>query len=249
MSRTGNLVATCQPVRHPRSPTQTRRRTNETFRTGSVLRLARGLLATAVLVTAPSVGVSHEAAASSPAETFASTSLPGAIGAPRRPQPGPCPESFVPDRVQPVEIRGPRGTQFAIETAEGWTPLRPGPLRIGLVVGQPYRLRVAGIRGRDGEELFPSIRVLARLVTPPGMAWRFPVEVVIDEDDLETAATGGHVRRVVYASCESEQPDPVPAGWFDVKPGDDALEVAGTLGDPVAEVVIGNRLPAPGFVR
>ena len=123
--------------------------------------------------------------------------------------------------------------------------LRPGPLRIGLVVGQPYRLRIGGIPGRDGEELFPSVRVLAKLAAPPGMAWRFPVEIVIDEDDLESAATGGHVRRIVYASCESEQPDPVPAGWFDVKPGDDALEVARTLGDPVAEVVIGNRQPTP----
>jgi len=124
--------------------------------------------------------------------------------------------------------------------------LRPGPLRMGLVVGQPYRLRIGGIPGRDGEELFPSVRVLAKLAAPPGMSWRFPVEIVIDEDDLESAATGGHVRRIVYASCESEQPDPVPAGWFDVKPGDDALEVARTLGDPVAEVVIGNRQPTPG---
>jgi len=90
--------------------------------------------------------------------------------------------------------------------------------------------------------------VLAKLATPAGMAWRFPVEVVIDQDDLDSAATGGHVRRVVYASCESEQPDPVPAGWFDVKPGDDALDVASTLGDPVAELVIGNRMPSPGFV-
>jgi hypothetical protein len=153
---------------------------------------------------------------------------------------------LLPDRVQPVEIRGPEGLLMAIETAEGWSMLRPGPLRIGLVVGQPYRLRIGGIPGRDGEELFPSVRVLAKLAAPPGMAWRFPVEIVIDEDDLESAATGGHVRRIVYASCESEQPDPVPAGWFDVKPGDDALEVARTLGDPVAEVVIGNRQPTPG---
>jgi len=55
---------------------------------------------------------------------------------------------------------------------------------------------------------------------------------------------GGLVRRVVYASCEPERPDIVPGAWFDVRPGDDALEVARTLGDPVAEVVIGNRVPA-----
>ena len=221
-------------------------KSNQTFRTGTVLRLALGPLATAVLIVASSAGFSRQAAAANPAGTFASTSLTGAIGAPGWLQHGPCPETLLPDRVQPVEIRGPEGLLMAIETAEGWSMLRPGPLRIGLVVGQPYRLRIGGIPGRDGEELFPSVRVLAKLAAPPGMAWRFPVEIVIDEDDLESAATGGHVRRIVYASCESEQPDPVPAGWFDVKPGDDALEVARTLGDPVAEVVIGNRQPTPG---
>ena len=220
-------------------------KSNQMFRTGTVLRLALGPLATAVLIVASSAGFSRQAAAANPAGTFASTSLTGAIGAPGWLQHGPCPETLLPDRVQPGEIRGPEGLLMAIETAEGWSMLRPGPLRIGLVVGQPYRLRIGGIPGRDGEELFPSVRVLAKLAAPPGMAWRFPVEIVIDEDDLESAATGGHVRRIVYASCESEQPDPVPAGWFDVKPGDDALEVARTLGDPVAEVVIGNRQPTP----
>lgn len=244
MTAAGITRTTPMPARHP----DTRIENKETFRTGTVLRLAQRLLATAVLVTAPSLGTSHEAAASSPADSYASTSGPGAIGASRRSQPGPCPESQLPDRVQPVEIRGPAGLQLAIETAEGWSRLQSGPLRIGLVVGQPYRLRVGGIPGREGEELYPSVRLLAKLATPAGMAWRFPVEVVIDQDDLDTAATGGHVRRVVYASCESEQPDPVPAGWFDVKPGDDAFDVACTLGDPVAEVVIGNRVPTPGFV-
>ena len=33
-----------------------------------------------------------------------------------------------------------------------------------------YRLRLAGIENREGEELFPSIRMLAKLATPPGMA-------------------------------------------------------------------------------
>ena len=223
-------------------------RRNRLFRTGTVLRLARGLLATAVLVSASWLGSTHRAAAANAAGTLANTSQPGAIGASGWLQRGPCPETVLPNHVQPVEIRGPEGLLIAVETAEGWSHLRPAPLRIGLVVGQPYRLRVGGIPGHEGEELFPSIRVLAKLATPAGMAWRFPVEVVIDRDDLETAANGAHVRRVVYASCESEQPDPVPAGWFDVKPGDDALEVASTLGDPVVEVVLGNRVPTSGSV-
>lgn len=178
------------------------------------------------------------------AEHVADQAEPGAIGVRRRTQPGPRPESFLPDHMQPVEISGPEGMLISIETAAGWSPMQPAPLRMGLMVGEPYRLRIGGVVGREGEELFPSVRVLAKLAAPPGMAWRFPVEVVVDEDDLRTALGGGLVRRVVYASCEPERPDIVPGAWFDVRPGDDALEVARTLGDPVAEVVIGNRVPA-----
>ena len=224
-------------MNHPHTPP---RSTTHLFRTGTALRSVRWLPATAALVLATSVGF-HQAAG---ADGVADFPPPGAIGFQRRPQPGPRPESVVPAGVQPVEIRAPEGVQIAIETAAGWSPLRPGPLRMGLVVGQAYRLRVGGITGREGLELFPSIRPLAKLDVPAGMAWRFPVEVVIDEDDLRNAATGAHVRRIVYVACDSDRPDVVPAGWFDVRPGDDALDVAHTLGQPVAELVIGNRLPS-----
>jgi len=70
------------------------------------------------------------------------------------------------------------------------------------------------------------------------------VEVAIDADDLAAALGGAHVRRVVYLACDSSRPDVVAAKWFDVQPGGDALDVARTLGEPVAELVIGNRLPA-----
>jgi len=75
-----------------------------------------------------------------------------------------------------------------------------------------------------------------------------PLGIVIDADDLVAASNGALIRRVVYVSCETQEPDLVPAGWFDVKPGDDAFDVASTLGDPVAELIIGNRLPSPGSV-
>ncbi|MFM7034016.1 MAG: hypothetical protein ACKOYJ_02310 [Planctomycetia bacterium] len=143
--------------------------------------------------------------------------------------------------MQPVEIAGPPGIRVAIETAAGWSNLRVAPLRMGLVIGRPYRLRITGIPGREGEELYPSICLLAKLAAPPGMAWRFPAEVMIEQEDLEKALDGGFVRRAVYVSCEADAP---PAAWFDVEPGDDCLEVAAAIGDPVAELVIGNRVPS-----
>lgn len=214
------------------------------FRTGTALRAARWLLAIAACVLASLVGTGPETARMQAAEFIANLTGPGAIGVERGTQRGPRPESVLPDRMQPVEISGPAGMLVSIETAAGWSPMQPAPLRMGLLVGSPYRLRIGGIAGREGDELFPTVRVLAKLAAPPGMAWRFPVEVVIDDDDLRTALGGSLVRRVVYASCEPEQPDILPGAWFDVRPGDDALEVARTLGDPVAEVVIGNRVPS-----
>lgn len=212
------------------------------IRTGAALQIVRVLMATAFLV--PAIDTGHAREVAGPRGDSASMPTPGAIGVTRRLQPGPCPESMLPGAVQPVEIRGPKGMQISIETAEGWSPVQAGPLRMGLVVGHPYRLRITNIPQQDGRELFPSVRVLAKLATPPGMAWRFPVEIVIDEDDLTLALAGSHVRRVVYSACDPDLPDVVPEGWFDVRPGDDCLDVATTLGDPVAELILGNRLPA-----
>ena len=218
--------------------------TKHLFRTGTVLRTARWLPATAALLVTVFAGFAHDAEAVRAAEPFAAVAGPGAIGFQLRPQPGPRTESVLPDALQPVEIRGPAGLLASIETAAGWSPLRPAPLRLALVVGEPYRLKIGGIPGHDGEEFYPSVRVLAKLATPPGTAWRFPVDVPIDAEDVAAAAAGSHVRRVVYSACDTDSPDVIPGGWFDVKPGDDALEVARTLGDPVAEIIMGNRLPA-----
>ncbi len=234
-----------------RGPTSTGTIDTHFIRTGTVLRAACGLLATAVLALTASSGHARETVGAS-AVGIAGFSPPGAIGARGSLQPGPGSDGIprsaasLPPFMQPVDIRGPADMQIAIETADGWTKLEPGPLRMGLVVGRAYRLRITGVGADEGRELFPSVRVLAKLAVPPGMAWRFPVEIVIDEADLSAALEGSLVRRVVYAACDPEQPDLLPSSWFDVRPGDDAYTVASTLGDPVAELIIGNRLPAPG---
>lgn len=171
--------------------------------------------------------------------------LPGAIGATPPPQPDPWTGWMggMPGAIQPFELSGPEGAVVQIETAEGWSSPKTLPLRMGLVVGRPYRLRVMNLPGRDGEELFPTVRLLARLDVPPGTAWRFPVEVVLDREDLDDAFRGAMIRRIVYSSLECHESHARGEDSFDVKPGVDPLAVARELGDPVAEVVIGNRLP------
>ena len=238
------------------------------IRRRTALRGACGVLAIAVVALAASTGNAREEVESTTADRIASVSQPGAIGARgptqsgpsadqrcadggcRRPLPGSAPlplaHGSLPNFIQPVEIRGPEGMQISIETADGWSPLSVAPLRMGLAVGRPYRLRLAGSTAGETWELFPSVLLLARLATPPGMAWRFPIEILVDEADVSAALAGSLVRRVVYVSCDPEREGVTPANWFDVRPGDDAIEVASTLGNPIAEIIMGNRLPVSG---
>lgn len=223
-------------------------RAREAVRSGTVLRVVRGLLATAcsILPLATLQGVEAEDVGR--VEPFAGTFSPGAIGAPGHPQAGPLPEASLAAGLQPVSIHGPAGMTVSVETFSGWSAPATVPFRTSLLVGATYRLRVAGIRGAEGLEVYPTVRVLARLATPPGLERRFPVEIVLDEDDLLRALDGAHVRRVVYLECDPSMKDVSADDWFDVRPCDDPLDVASTLGKPVAEVVLGNRLPSPGVV-
>lgn len=223
-------------------------RAREAVRSGTVLRVIRGLLATACFILAAPTLQGDEAGGRNRADSFAGNTVPGAIGAPGDPQAGPLPEPSLAPAQQPVSIRGPAGMTVSVETFSGWSAPAAAPFRTTLLVGATYRLRVGGIRGAEDLEVYPTVRILARLATPAGMERRFPVEIVLDEDDLRRALEGAHVRRVVYLECDPSMKDVSADDWFDVRPCDDPLDVAATLGKPVAEIVLGNRLPSPGVV-
>lgn len=220
----------------------------EVVRSGTVLRVVRGLLASICLAGFASTSQGDDAGTAGGMGPHASHLMPGAIGAQGHPQAGPFPEASLAAALQPVSIQGPKGMTVSVETFSGWTPPAAAPFRTSLLVGSTYRVRIGGIRGYEGLEVYPTIRILARLATPPGMDRRFPVELVIDENDLVMALEGAHVERVVYMDCDPNTADVSAANWFDVRPCDDPRQVAATLGAPVAEIVLGNRLPAPGVV-
>lgn len=227
------------------------KKSDTSIRTGSALRVLGGTLVMAGLT----LGLESAAAAdfTSPSRTadIAASTEPGAIGNIRLPQFGPRPDE-VSALLQPLEIRGPAGLELSVENGTGWSPPQQVPVRVGLVPGQSYGLRLTGIPGRPAAEIYPSLRVLAPLAAPPGQRWRFPIELVIDRDDLDEAAAGSHVRRAVYVSHEPEAADVLASRWFDVRPGDDCLEVARTLGQPIAELTVGNRVPlasSPALLR
>lgn len=208
------------------------------LRPGSVLRGAGRLLVIPVLALIASSGDAREVAGTGSVRRIAMAGpTPGAIGATP-----PSQHALRPGRFQSVAVEGPSGMLVAVETAAGWSQPLPVPVRLELPVGVACRLRLTRIPGYDGVELFPSVRVLARLDAPPSDHWRFPVELVIDREDLAEAVEGALVRRIVYSAADCLESDPPVA--FDVEPGDDAYEVARTLGEPILEFVVGNRVPA-----
>ncbi|REK15804.1 MAG: hypothetical protein DWQ37_08275 [Planctomycetota bacterium] len=148
-----------------------------------------------------------------------------------------------------MEIKGPPGSQIA--TAEGgdFSEPQPGALVAGMLIGAVYRLRVTNIPEQIGFEVFPTVEVIDRTYPPRGQEFRFPIPVELTQEELEMALAGQFVTRVIYL----EDPDnAVPVAregneqaYFEVADGDNPLDVADTLGRPVAILRLGARVPGP----
>jgi hypothetical protein len=169
---------------------------------------------------------------------------PGVLGSMRVAQGGPLAGYY-----QPVEIRVPQGCSLALAEGGRFTETQAGPIRVGLLVGQVYRLCLLNIPQLTDVELFPTIELVDRVYPPRGLELRFPILVDFTQEDLRLAATGKLVTRVIYLE------DPkvaVPAhgqgpgkDWFEVAPGKDPVAVADALGQPMAILRIGGRTPDP----
>ena len=148
---------------------------------------------------------------------------------------------------QPVEIIAPEGSLLAVAEGGDFSAPRQTRLLAGMLVGGVYRLKVANIRGMEGEELFPTVEVLDRLYPPPGQAARFPIPIFLTEEELRLAADGRFVQRIVYIEPpQAAIPQALPPGtqpYFEVPAGEDAVHVADRLGRPVAILRIGSRIP------
>ncbi len=179
-----------------------------------------------------------------PAHYFLDAELPpGAVGAASLARMGTAVRYF-----QPVAISGPGRTEVAIARDGDFLPPLPSPVKIGMLVGTVYRVRVTNIPNRPGEELYPTIEVIDRLCAPPGREHRFPVPIVLEQEDLLQALEGALVTRVVYLedsrNAEATAQLPGEQRVVDVDAQANALQVADQLGRPVAIVRIGSRVPS-----
>jgi len=119
-----------------------------------------------------------------------------------------------------------------------------------MLVGPVYRFRVMNIPFAPGIEVFPTVEIVDRLYPPPGQELRHPIPVELTADELQMAADGKFVTRVIYVenprAAVPVADDEKHQSWFDVGPGKSPLKVARNLGRPVAVLRLGGRLPDPG---
>jgi hypothetical protein len=197
------------------------------------------LAAVILLVAAPSIVLAQNR----PYHYFQSADMPpGTIGAAQLMRGGPLPGYF-----QPVEISAPQDTQVALAVEGAFDTPQPAPLRVGLMVGNVYRLKVTGIPFRPGQEVFPSIEIINRLYPPYGSEARFPLPIELTREELELAIRGQYVVRIIYLenprTALPSREDPHQQRHFEVGPNQDPLEVADALGRPMAILRIGSRVP------
>jgi hypothetical protein len=168
---------------------------------------------------------------------------PGAIGSLRLNRAGPLNGYF-----QPVRIRAPKGARIALAQEGGFTEGSSNDVLVGFQIGSVYRLQVSDIPNANGLELYPTIELIDRTYPPPCLALKFPVPIELTQEELELAAGGAFVTRVIYIEepqlalpvarkiCD-EQP------WIEAPAGEDPLVTADHLGRPIAILRVGGRVP------
>jgi uncharacterized repeat protein (TIGR01451 family) len=124
------------------------------------------------------------------------------------------------------------------------------PTVLGLRPGYIYRVKLAHFPGHPRLALFPSLEVRGTLHLPPYLRPAdYPAPIVITEDDVTIALAGGLVTKVVYlenperTQLSATRPDqPVE---ITLRPGQDPLVEARSLGRPMLIVRLGARIFNP----
>lgn len=168
---------------------------------------------------------------------------PGMVGRQQLERGGPLRGYF-----QPVEIRAPEGTMISVAVGGAFEPPQPAPVKIGLLIGQVYRLRVSRIPRLPDSEVCPTIEVVNRLYPPFGEKERFPIPIELLQEELEAAVGGRYVTRVIYLENPNDalpiaEKKNVNQRVFEVQTHEDPLQVADQLGRPMSIIRMGSRLP------
>lgn len=167
---------------------------------------------------------------------------PGRVGGDRLQQGGPVVGYF-----QPVAVSAPHEITVSAARDGGWTEPTDETLLAGMLIGQPYRLKLSNLPLFPGRECYPTVEIIDRTYPPGGMELKFPIPIVINDDDVRLAMEGMLVTRVVYVEDPGQAlpgaQQPGEQLWHDVGPQANPLEVADQLGRPAAIIRFGGRTP------
>lgn len=149
---------------------------------------------------------------------------------------------------QPLRVVLPSTGEVTFYGVGGEAHVQASPGQAGILVGPLYRFKISGMPEFPGEEFYPSVELVDRLHPPPGKAAEFALPIVLTLEELEKAANGSLVTKVVYL----EQPDiAIP---FALTNGETALpsqpleltrhilRQADLYGRPMALVRVGGRV-------
>ncbi len=144
---------------------------------------------------------------------------------------GPAVNSY----VQPIEIKAAPWLMIAWADHGDFSPFRPAPVTLGLLVSPVYRFKVMGIPGNETATVYPTIEVIDRLYPPPGQAAKHPIPIEITVEDLRLALAGQFVTRVIYVE-DPDQALPYVSDpdrpWYDAGSTSNPLNEADKLGRP-----------------
>lgn len=165
---------------------------------------------------------------------------PGAIGSTRLQRGGP-----LSNYIQPVDLRSKESIEVSVFTGGGFTNPKTSGQLVGLLIGRVYRFKVTGVPNYETVEIYPTVELIDRLHPPCGKELRFPVPVELTTQELQMAARGAFVTRVIYVEDPTQAlpTDQKGTAYFEANRCDDPLVVADVLGRPIAILRIGSRAP------
>lgn len=152
---------------------------------------------------------------------------------------------------QPVELIAPGNARLRVAQGGQFGEAYEGKIRVRLPIGALYRFELSQLPEElnlpEGTRLYPTIELLNRIYPPLDQVDQFPVSIVLNRDDLQLAADGKLVTKVIYLEDpETALPIRHPEGdqpTVDVLASEDPLRVAERLGKPMAIVRVGSRVP------
>lgn len=213
----------------------------------AIRRVLSSCLAVLIILSTASTSYSQRSAVGTPPVHYNSEGVrsPGFLGQQRLHMGGP-----VQGYYQPVLITGPRGVKISMTYQGEFTPLKPMPNVVGLLIGQVYRIRITNfpLLEAQGAELYPTLEIIDRIYAPQGKEVKNPIVVEISLEDIKEALKGNLVTRVIYL----EDPNnPIPTvnppnsyqSTLDIPADADPVAVADTMGRPVAIMRLGGRMP------